>query len=81
MASNLSTSSQQFQQVQSTIFKFDGRTDFVMWKRLTELFLRSSGYGEILEKGLADTKEGEDLSITEKQQIRMIVLLMKKPYF
>ncbi|KAK3000000.1 hypothetical protein RJ639_023060 [Escallonia herrerae] len=65
MASSSTSGVQQIQQVQSTIFKFDGKNNFAMWKHLMELCLRSGGYGEILEKGFI---EKDKLTDEEKQQ-------------
>ncbi|KAK3002299.1 hypothetical protein RJ639_021616 [Escallonia herrerae] len=53
------------QQVQSTIFRFDGENNFAMWKHLMELRLRSGGYGEILEKGFV---EKDKLTDEEKRR-------------
>ncbi|KAK3037419.1 hypothetical protein RJ639_030181 [Escallonia herrerae] len=64
MASSSTTGVQQIQQVQSTIFKFDGKK-FAMWKHLMELCLRSGSYREILEKGF---DEKDKLTDEEKQQ-------------
>ena len=77
MASS-STAGVQIQQVQSTIFKFDGKTNFAMWKHLMELCLKSNGYGEILEKDLV---EKEKSSVEESQLLDRDRLLNEKALF
>ena len=78
MASSSSTGVQQLQQVQSTIFKFDGKNNFPMWKHLMELCLKSYGYREILEKGFV---EKEKASKEEKQKLNRDWSLNEKALF
>lgn len=66
MAASSSAGATQLQQVQSTIYKFDGKSNFAMWKRLMELCLQTSGYGEILEKGFVEPTE-EEISKVDKK--------------
>src|ERR1044072_738491 len=75
-----STSGGSSQQVQTTVFKFDGKSNFAMWKRLMELCLTTSGYGEILKKSFEEPKEG-DKRKEDEQHVAKDRLLNEKALF
>ena len=75
-----STSGGSSQQVQTPVFKFDGKSNFAMWKRLMELCLTTNGYGEILKKGFAEPTEG-DKGKANEQQVAKNRLLNEKGLF
>ena len=79
MASS-STGASPVQQVQTTVFKFDGRSNFAMWKRLMELCLKSNGYGEIIKNGFTEPTEG-DKGKADIQQVDKNRLLNEKALF
>ncbi|XP_019416394.1 PREDICTED: uncharacterized protein LOC109327683 [Lupinus angustifolius] len=67
-------------QVQTTIFKFDGRSNFSMWKWLMELCLTTNEYGEIIKKGFVEPTEGDKGKVDE-QQVEKDRMLNKKALF
>lgn len=68
------------QQVQTTVFKFDGKSNFEMWKLLMDLCLTTSGYGEILKKGITEPTK-EDKGKANEQQVAKDRLLNEKALF
>ena len=80
MAASSSAGGSQVQHVQTTVFKFDGRSNFAMWKRLMELCLKTSGYGEIIKDGFTEPTEG-DKGKADMQQVDKNRLLNEKALF
>jgi hypothetical protein len=62
-----SSSTNQVLSVQTTVFKFNGKSNFPMWKRLMELCLATNGYGEIVKNGFVEPTEEEKGKADEKQ--------------
>ena len=54
-----SSSNAGVQQLQTSIFKFDGKNNFAMWKHLMLLYLNSNGYGDIIEKDFVEPTQTE----------------------
>ena len=80
MAASSSIGASQIQQLQTTVFKFDGRSNFAMWKRLMELCLKTSGYGEIIKDGFTEPTEG-DKGKADMQEVDKNRLLNEKALF
>ncbi|XP_057444758.1 uncharacterized protein LOC130737003 [Lotus japonicus] len=78
MAASTSTGTNQVQQqVQTIVFKFDGKSNFTMWKRLMELCLTTSGYRDIMKKGFVEPTE-EDKGKADEQQVEKDRMLNQK---